>query len=99
MSHKAPPTIKFQGQLYKQAAAQCRKCGSARVCHVNAKCSDRFYAKSTIDQQEHAGYVPRDMGLGTDGDYVEIDYCLNCGQIQGRFPLKPTKLEQGVKQP
>jgi hypothetical protein len=48
------------------------------------------------------GYVPDDLGLGFThggGDHVTFSYCLNCGQMQGRFPLKLTKIEQGVKQP
>jgi hypothetical protein len=45
----------------------------------------------------HRGYVPDDMGIG-GGDYVEFDYCLQCGQIQGRFPRGITSLEKGKKE-
>lgn len=38
------------------------------------------------------GYVPDDMGVG-GGDYVDIDLCLNCGRVQGTFPLPPCGLE------
>ena len=38
------------------------------------------------------GYVPRDLGIG-GGDDVQFDYCLDCGQIQGKFPLPRTALE------
>ena len=27
------------------------------------------------------------------GDDVQLDYCLDCGQIQGKFPLPPAALE------
>jgi hypothetical protein len=27
------------------------------------------------------------MGIG-HGDYIEFRYCLNCGQIQGEFPIE-----------
>ena len=37
-------------------------------------------------------YVPRDLGIG-GGDDVHFDYCLDCGQIQGKFPLLPAELE------
>jgi hypothetical protein len=37
------------------------------------------------------------MGIG-GGDYVEFDYCLNCGQIQGQFPLNKTKVERGEEE-
>ena len=40
------------------------------------------------------GYVPRDLGVG-GGDDVHFTYCLDCGQIQGRFPVPPTRTEAG----
>ena len=40
-----------------------------------------------------SGYVPRDLGVG-GGDDVEFTYCLDCGQIQGTFPLPPAKIER-----
>jgi hypothetical protein len=40
---------------------------------------------------EH-GYVARDLGIG--GDDVNFDYCLDCGQIQGKFPLPLTERER-----
>jgi hypothetical protein len=34
------------------------------------------------------GYIPEGFGVGeADSGYVEIDYCLDCGQIQGEFPV------------
>ena len=36
--------------------------------------------------------VPRDLGIG-GGDDVQLDYCLDCGQIQGRFPLPGAQAE------
>ena len=37
-------------------------------------------------EQEHYGYVPNGLNIG-GGDYCEIDYCLECGQLQGEFPI------------
>jgi hypothetical protein len=37
--------------------------------------------------------VPRDLGIG-GGDDVQLTYCLDCGQIQGKFPLPPTQMEE-----
>jgi hypothetical protein len=45
-----------------------------------------------INGAEHDGYVPEDLGIG-GGDYVQFSYCLDCGQIQGTFPLPLTKIE------
>jgi hypothetical protein len=38
--------------------------------------------------------VPRDLGIGGEDD-VHFLYCLDCGQIQGKFPVPPTAIEQG----
>jgi hypothetical protein len=36
---------------------------------------------------ECIGYVPTGIGIGGN-DYLEFDYCLNCGQIQDEnFPF------------
>lgn len=70
----------------------CQRCQCDRVIHVNAKCSDMCYIRFA-GGREQDGYVPNDFGIG-GGDYVEFDYCPDCGQIQGEFPpprLKPKK--------
>ena len=46
----------------------------------------------SVDGNEHIGYVPRDMGIG-GGDYIKAALCLDCGQVQGVFPLQLTELE------
>ncbi len=69
---------------------QCQKCNSKRIASIGGKCSDCC----GVDVLHHSrsGYVPGDMGIG-GGDYIEFDYCLDCGQIQGNFPLPPCELE------
>lgn len=69
----------------------CMRCNSTRVATVSAKCSDACFV--SVNGADHDGYVPDDLGIGSD-DYVEFDYCLDCGQIQGTFPLAPTKLDR-----
>ncbi len=55
---------------------------------VSAKCADMFSAN--FKGLCYDDYVPGDIGIGSGcGDYVEFKYCLNCGQIQGEFPLEP----------
>ena len=58
---------------------------------VRAKASDlhNWY----IGNNEGEGYLPDDIGIG-GGDYIDFDYCLDCGQIQGEFPLPPAQTEQ-----
>ena len=72
----------------------CQKCGSERIAGVSGKTSDR--CDFSIDSKDihHDGYVPHDVGLG-GGDYIEFDYCLDCGQMEGTWPLPETELEKG----
>ncbi len=73
----------------------CSKCNSIRIAYINSKCSDCFSAQITIDKDhdiDYDGYVPDDMGIG-GGDNVKFSYCLDCGQIQGKWPKPMTELE------
>ena len=71
------------------------KCGSKRIASVNSKSSDLNFV--SIGTNENDGYLPSDMGIG-GGDYVEFKWCLDCGQIQGKWPVKPTELETGTNE-
>jgi len=67
----------------------CDKCQSERITSVSGKCSD--LCSMEYKGKEHNGYVPYDMGIG-GGDYIEFQYCLNCGKIQGTFPIEKNEL-------
>ena len=69
----------------------CDKCKSERILNVIAKCSDLSVMQ--FNGIEHEGYVPRDVGLG-NGDYIEFDVCLDCGKVQGTFPLEDPEFAQ-----
>ena len=62
----------------------CQRCDSERVLYASAHCSDCFQVRGAI--HEYTGYVPDDLGIG-GGDNMTIEYCLDCGQIQGEFPI------------
>lgn len=72
----------------------CTRCGSKRILSVNAHCKDLGYVE--IAGQTHDGYVPDDLGIG-GGDDVDFQVCLDCGQMQGLWPLPPCRLEQLAK--
>jgi hypothetical protein len=61
------------------------------MARVLANCMDM----SSVDLpgKHHSGYLPRDLGIC--GDDVHFVYCLDWGQIQGKFPLPLTGIEQG----
>lgn len=70
----------------------CQQCRSPRLAYVLAHCSD-MCSVDLAGKHTH-GYVPRDLGIG-GGDDVQLLYCLDCGQIQGRFPIPSTAIEEG----
>lgn len=63
------------------------KCGSKRIVDVVGKTSDLCNVRFTQTGKEKDGYVPDDMNIG-GGDYLDFSLCLNCGQIQGEWPLE-----------
>lgn len=71
----------------------CQKCQSERVATVSGKTSDMFCG-DIAGARDVDGYVPSDWGIG-GSDYIEFSYCLDCGQMQGEFPLAPTEYEVG----
>lgn len=72
----------------------CQKCKGNRVVHNTVKCSDKCFV-TFPSGKEYEGYVPGNLGIG-GGDYVKFSHCLDCGQIQGEFPVsgeEPVKEE------
>ena len=75
----------------------CQKCSSERILSFEGKTSDMF--NCSIGKVEHNGYVPKDIGLGGSyGDYVSGELCLDCGQMQGKWPLPKTEFELEAEQ-
>jgi len=70
------------------------KCGSNRIARVGAKCSDRCYVEVPHLGLEKDGYVPTNIGLGDDEDYVDFDFCLDCGQMQGKFSVSDAQVKK-----
>jgi hypothetical protein len=70
----------------------CQQCRSPRLAQIPARCSD-MCSVDLAGTHSH-GYVPRDLGIG-GGDDIHFVYRLDCGQIQGTFPIPPTAIEDG----
>jgi hypothetical protein len=75
---------------------KCQRCESERVVRVHSHGVDRNNWKLGNGEWSD-GYLPHDLGIG-GGDDLEMSYCLECGQIQGKFPLPPTELEVGEEE-
>jgi len=63
---------------------KCKRCGSERVLEVSGKCDDRCCV--TFKGVERVDYPPRVKGV-CGNDYIGVDVCLECGQVQGSFPV------------
>lgn len=72
---------------------KCKQCGSRRILHFVGKPDDRFACD--INGKEHDGYPPDDFPIGSGDGYIEGRLCLDCGQIQGKFPAPAMELEGG----
>ena len=62
----------------------CQRCSSERILSVCGKVRD-CCSYSLYGGRDFEGF-PYDMNLG-EGEYLEFKLCLECGQLQGTFPL------------
>lgn len=79
--------------------SNCKHCSSSRVASVSAKCSDTFgIFIGNNNDVDYTGYVPEDVGLGKNEDYVRFSFCLDCGRMQnGNYPLPLTQVEKDAQ--
>lgn len=71
---------------------KCQRCESTRILSAMGHCVDSFCA--SLDGRQYDGYVPSKLGIGRNGDDLEIKVCMNCGQLQGTWP-NPNQLPEG----
>jgi hypothetical protein len=76
-------------------AALCTECRSQRLVSVLSHAADRHLVK--MGNVEHCDYLPKDMGIG-GGDDNHFTLCLNCGQVQGAWPVAETQIEKKKKE-
>lgn len=74
------------------------KCGSNRIARVSAKCSDLCWVEVPHLNTEKDGYVPSNIGLGDESDYVDVDFCLDCGRLQGKFPVSDAQIKKAFSE-
>lgn len=65
--------------------SECIRCKSKRIIKICGHTCDCFYMH--YHGEEYNAYVPQDIGIGDGGDDIEFSYCLDCGQIQNKFPI------------
>lgn len=74
------------------------QCGSVRIIRVSAKCSDRCWVAAPHLEIEKDGYVPTNIGLGDDEDYIDVDFCVDCGRLQGKFPVSDAQIKKAFSE-
>jgi hypothetical protein len=78
-------TTGYRYEEFTEELPTCQRCGAVAIVEVCGKTSDMCNMQHL--HREFDGYVLRDMGVGQD-DYLEFEFCVNCGQIQGEFPKR-----------
>ena len=68
----------------------CQRCESTRILEASAHADDRQAWR--IGNKDGDGYLPGDFGIGR-GEDMMIAVCLDCGQLQGKWPLPPSEFE------
>lgn len=76
---------------------KCQTCASSRIAVVSGKCTDSCRFAVLFEDFEHEGYAPAVVSdhekEGTGSDYMEITFCMDCGQMQGEWPRSTPKEE------
>ena len=77
----------------------CQRCQSQRIIGVEAECTDMCVVK--WNRQELDGYVLKDTPFGHNGDspayygdFIQFELCMECGQMQGKFPALDIDLSE-----
>ena len=65
-------------------------CASDRIFSISAKSSDLNFCQ--FRNKESDGYSPLVKNI-CGGDYVEFSACLECGKIQGKFPVEDPDMD------
>ena len=74
----------------------CQSCASDRMLSVGGKCCDSSFAVVPHLILDYDGYVLGDLNIG-GGDYIEIDVCLDCGQLQGEWPIDDSAVAEAFE--
>jgi hypothetical protein len=76
-------------------------CGSKRLCRAEGKTCDSFSIQyrtcSGLNKEKNCCYPPRDVNIAKDSDGMDITYCLDCGKIQGKWPISDEEMSKAVE--
>jgi len=69
---------------------KCDNCKSGRIIKINGNVND--LCDSWYKDHHILHGCPYGIGIG-GGDYMYMEYCLNCGKIQGEFPVNDPQFD------
>lgn len=72
---------------------KCDKCSSDKILSAFGKCNDCANVEIKSIGYSEEGYLPQGLGIG-GGDYIEFRMCLDCGKVQGSFPIDISSLKE-----
>lgn len=72
-------------------------CGGRRFAYVNSMARDCNYLSVPHLKLSHDGYLPR-ICPGFDGDGFRGAICLDCGRVQGKFPVSDASVEEALNE-
>ena len=73
----------------------CQRCNSVRLVSITASDSEEIQIEYRGTECEK--YAPDGIGIA-DCDALEFTYCVNCGQIQGIFPVSDDDVREAMKE-
>ena len=74
-------------------------CKCARTITVQGKTDDRCHVDySHAAAVSYTGYVPEGLYIG-DGDYLRVEFCADCGKVQGNFPIEDGHVRDALETP
>lgn len=84
---------------------KCQKCGSGRIMNVSADFDPRW-RRDGHSMQDHYillngeyldDNIPNDLGISKSAADIDFNLCLDCGQMQGTWPLDKSQFEKNME--
>lgn len=77
---------------------KCDRCGEERILGLSGKTADRCFVD--YKGREGDGYVPKIPNIGEHGygDYIEMGICMECGKVQGNFPVSDSRIFKEIRE-
>lgn len=75
----------------------CDKCDSIKLLEVYVQGRDTHHLD--YKEMEIDGYMPEGLNLyGNYGDAIQFKLCMDCGKVQGKFPVSEEDIETAFKE-